>query len=136
MSSGVSGYAAISARVRAMYAELLSPQDIDRLSDATDFQSLFAALKGTSYGPYLDSLKDRDINPRKTIVQIKSRLAAAYYSVIQMSPVETRPLIKQLYRYFEIGNLKAVLRSIVTVSSWNTEAGPWERVRDVLFPLG
>ena len=136
MAGGVSGYAAISARVRAMYAELLTPQDMVRLSDAPDFSSLFAALKNTSYGPYLEGLKDKDINPRRTIVQIKSRLAAAFNSVIQMSPVETRPLVKQLFRYYELGNLKAVLRAISTVSSWNTETGSWDRVRDVLFPLG
>ena len=136
MAGGVSGYAAISARVRAMYAELLTPQDMVRLSDSPDFSSLFAALKNTSYGPYLEGLKDKDINPRRTIIQIKSRLASAFYSVIQMSPVETRPLVKQLFRYYELGNLKAVLRAISTVSSWNTETGSWERVRDVLFPLG
>jgi vacuolar-type H+-ATPase subunit C/Vma6 len=41
MAGGVSGYAAISARVRAMYADLLSPQDIVRLSDAPDFLSVY-----------------------------------------------------------------------------------------------
>ena len=135
MAGGVSGYAAISARVRAMYADLLSPQDIVRLSDAPDFSSLFIALKGTGYGPYLESLKDKDINPRKTVSQIKSRVAKSYYSVVQMSPVETRPLVKQLYRYFELGNLKAVLRSIVTVQR-SSETSSWDHVRDVLFPLG
>ena len=73
--AGVSDYAAISARVRAMYAELLTPQDMVRLSEATDFASLFTVLKSTSYGPYLDGLKDKDINPRKTVAQIKSRVA-------------------------------------------------------------
>ena len=137
MAGGVSGYAAISARVRAMYADLLSAQDIIRLSDTPDFSSLFTSLKGTSYAPYLESLKDKEINPRKVVVQIKSRLAKAYYSVVQMSPIETRPLVKQMYRYFEIGNLKAVLRSIIAVpTSRNAESPPWERVRDVLFPLG
>ncbi len=135
MAGGVSGYAAISSRVRAMYADLLSPQDIVRLSDTPDFSSLFTSLKGTAYGPYLDGLKDKDINPRKTVAQIKSRVARSYYSVVQMSPIETRPLVKQLYRYFEVGNLKAVLRSIVAVQR-SAEASLWDRVRDVLFPLG
>jgi vacuolar-type H+-ATPase subunit C/Vma6 len=53
-----------------------------------------------------------------------------------MAPVQTRPLVKQLYRYYEIGNLKAVLRALVTVSAWNTETGLWDRVNEVLFPLG
>ena len=135
MAGGVAGYAAISARVRAKYAELLTPQDIVRLSEAPDFLSLFTLLKGTAYGPYLEGLKDKDINPRRVIIQIKRKLADAFYSVIQMAPVETRPLVKQLYRYYEIGNLKAVLRAIVTVSTWNTETALWDRVRDVLFPF-
>lgn len=136
MAGGVAGYAAISARVRAMYADLLTPQEMIRLSEAPDFLSLFNSLKSTAYGPYLEGLKDKDINPRRVIIQIKRKLAASYYSVIQMAPVQTRALVKQLYRYYEVGNLKAVLRGIVTVSAWNTETGLWDRVRDVLFPLG
>src|SRR6266516_3826514 len=136
MAGGVADYAAISARVRAMYADLLSPQDMVRLSEAPDFLSLFNVLKNTAYRPYLEGLKDKDINPRRVIIQIKRKLADAFYSVVQMSPVQTRPLVKQLFRYYEIGNLKAVLRGIVTVSTWNAETALWDRVRDVLFPLG
>ena len=137
MAGGVADYAAISARVRAMYADLLTPQDIVRLSEAPDFLSLFNALKSTAYGPYLEGLKDKDINPRRVIIQIKRKLADAYYSVIQMAPVQTRPLVKQLYRYYEIGNLKAVLRA--HRDRFHLEyrkSGLWDRVRDVLFPLG
>ena len=136
MAGGVTDYAAISSRVRAKYADLLTPQDMIRLSESPDFLSLFNSLKSTAYGPYLENLKDKDINPRRVITQIKRKLADAFYSVIQMSPVQTRPLVKQLYRYYEIGNLKAVLRSILTVSAWNAETGQWDRVREVLFPLG
>ena len=136
MPGGVSGYAAISSRVRAMYAGLLTSQDVLRLSESPDFSSLFGLLKNTAYGPYLDSLKDKDIAPRRVIHQIKRKLADSYYSVIQMTPVETRPLVKQLYRYFELDNLKAVLRGLVTVSTWNSETALWDRVREVLFPLG
>jgi V/A-type H+-transporting ATPase subunit C len=136
MAGGVSGYAAVSARVRAMYADLLAPQEMLRLNEAPDFAALFSALKSTAYGPYLEGLKDRDIAPRRALVQIKRKLANAYYSVVQMAPVETRPLVRQLYRYFELGNLKAILRAIVTVQAWSAEGAPWDRVRDVLFPLG
>jgi V/A-type H+-transporting ATPase subunit C len=126
--SGVSGYAAISARVRAMYSSLLSPQDFDRLSDAPDFPTLISQLKQTAYGPYLEKLKDKDLTPQKVDLAIKGRLAGSYYSVIQMAPEHARPLLKQLYRYFEVQNLKAVLRGIVTDPTW-------ERVADVLFPM-
>lgn len=137
MAGGVTGYAAISARVRAMYADLLTPQDMVRLSDSPDFQTLFSTLKTTAYGPYLDSLKDKEINPKRVISQIKRKLADAFYSVVQMAPENSRPLVKQLYRYYETGNLKALLRALVTVPSWNTtETTLWDRVRDVLFPMG
>lgn len=128
-TSGVSGYAAISARVRAMYSSLLNPQDFSSLSDAPDFASLIAQLKHTAYGPYIESLKDKEITPRQVDLKIKGKLAASYSSVIHMAPEHARPVLKQLYRYFEVENLKAVLRGIVTDPNW-------ERVRDVLFPLG
>ncbi|HEY3473173.1 MAG TPA: V-type ATPase subunit [Anaerolineales bacterium] len=134
---GVTGYAAISARVRAMYADLLTPQDMIRLNDSPDFPTLFTTLKTTAYGPYLEGLKDKEITPKRVISQVKRKLADSYYSVIQMAPENTRPLVKQLYRYYEVGNLKAVLRALVTVSTWRTdEAALWDRVRDVFFPLG
>jgi len=112
-----------------MYSSLLSPQDFARLSDAPDFASLITQLKQTAYAPYLENLKDKDLTPQKVDLAIKGRLADSYHSVIQMTPEHARALLKQLYRYFEVQNLKAVLRAIVTDPSW-------ERVEDVLFPMG
>lgn len=136
MASGVFGYAAISTRVRAMYSDLLTPQEVTRLSDSPDFVSLVGALKSTPYGKYISGLKDTDLTPRRVILQVRQRLADSYSSVVQQAPEQTRPLIKQMYRYFEVGNLKAVLRSIQTVSSWNSDVAVWDRVREVLFPFG
>lgn len=62
-------------------------------------------------------------------LQIRSRLADAFQSVIHMAPGDTRPLLVQLYRYYEVNNLKAVLRGVVTEASL-------DRVRVALFPLG
>ena len=45
-TGGVSGYAAISARVRAKSAALLTPQEMVRLSEAPDFASLFSFAQG------------------------------------------------------------------------------------------
>ncbi len=119
-----------------MYADLLTPQDIARLSDAPDLHTLVGMLKTTPYGKYLAALKENEFTPRRIILQIRNRLAATYASVLQQAPEQTRPLVRQLFRYFEVGNLKAVLRSIQTVSTWNSDIAPWDRVRDVLFPFG
>jgi len=128
-SSGVSGYAALSARVRAMYASLLSAQDFARLSEVPDLPALVTQLKQTAYAPYVEALKEKDLTPQKVDLAIKGRLADSYYSVIQMAPVHARSLLKQLYQYFEVQNLKAILRAISTDPTW-------ERVQDVLFPMG
>jgi len=128
-TSGVSGYAAISARVRAMNASRLGPQVMEMLSETADFAALVGGLKQTAYRPYLESLKDKDITPRRVILKLKAKLADAYTSVIHMAPGHIRPLLTQLYRYYEVDNLKAVLRGIVTDPNW-------ERIQDVLFPFG
>ncbi len=136
MFGGVAGYAAISTRVRAMYSDLLSPQEMIRLSESADFLALVTALKATPYGKYLAGFKDNELTPRRVVHALKKRLSDSYYSVVQQAPEQSRPLVKQLYRYFEVGNLKAVLRSIQTVSAWNPEVQTWDRVREILFPFG
>ncbi|NJC98519.1 MAG: hypothetical protein C3F07_16725 [Anaerolineales bacterium] len=136
MASGSSGYAAISAKVRAMYADLLTPQDMARLSESPDLPALVSGLKSTAYGKYLSSLRENELTSRRVILQIRKRLADSYSSVVQQAPEQSRSLIRQLFRYFEVGNLKAVLRSIQTVSSWGSSDTAWDRVHDVLFPLG
>jgi V/A-type H+-transporting ATPase subunit C len=112
-----------------MYASLLSAQDFARLSEALDLPTLVTQLKQTAYGPYLEALKEKDLTPQKVDLAIKGRLADSYYSVIHMAPVHARSLLKQLYQYYEVQNLKAILRAISTDPNW-------ERVQDVLFPMG
>jgi len=129
LSGGVSGYAAMNARVRSMYSTLLSAQELSRMAEAPDYDSLITQLKRTPYGPYLDQIKDREITPRRATFQIRSRLADSYTNIITTAPVHTRSLIDQLYRLYEVDNLKAVLRGIVTHASW-------DQVRYVLFPMG
>ena len=128
-SSGISGYAAVNARVRVMYSTLLTPHEMDNLSDAPDFNSLLEQLKHTAYGPYLEQIRDRDLTPRRAAFELKERLASAYSSIIGIVPEQTRPLVVQLYRYFEVSNLKAVLRGIVKGENWDV-------VRYLLFPFG
>jgi V/A-type H+-transporting ATPase subunit C len=127
--SGVSGYAAISARVRAMYSDLLDAQDFARLSAAPDLPTLVTQLKSTAYGPYLEPLKDQEVTAQKVLHHLKGRLADVFNSVIHMAPQATRPLLLQLYRYYEVENLKAVLRGILSGATY-------DRIREVLFPFG
>jgi V/A-type H+-transporting ATPase subunit C len=129
LGGGVSTYAAIQAKVRVMYSNLLSQQELMGLFEAPDYNALISQLKHTVYGPYLDRVKDKDLSPRRAAFQIKTRLADAYLSLIRSVPLNIRPLLSQFYRLFEVDNLKAVMRGIVNGVSW-------DRVRFFLFPYG
>jgi V/A-type H+-transporting ATPase subunit C len=126
---GVSEYAVAHARVRAMYSTMLTPKTWAALCEATDFTALINALKDTVYGPHLTEVGDKQLTPRRAVYQIKGHLAKVYTKVTSLVPKHARPLLIQLYRLFEVDNLKAVLRGVVTGASW-------DQVRYVLFPLG
>ncbi len=136
MAGGVSGYAAINARVRVMYSYLLSGEELARLSQLPDLASLVGALRQTAYAPYLENLRDKDYTPQAIIHQIKRRLADLYQSVINIAPPQTRALLVQLYRYYEVNNLKAILRGIVQAPNRESNRSRWETVEEVLFPFG
>ena len=108
---------------------LLTPLMMANLQEAISFEALIALLKDSVYGQYLSKVEERSLDPRQVVYQIKGRLVDSYRDIIQAAPANTRPLLTQFYRRFELDNLKAILRGIVTGSEW-------EQVRYVLFPLG
>jgi V/A-type H+-transporting ATPase subunit C len=128
-SGGVAAYSAVHARVRAMYSRMLTSENRARLCEAATLAALVAGLGETIYGPYLAKVADKDLTPRRAIYQIQSHLANAYLTVIRLVPKHARSLLSQLYRRFEVDNLKAVLRGVATGAAWG-------EVRYVLFPVG
>jgi V/A-type H+-transporting ATPase subunit C len=129
LNGSVSAYAAIQARVRAMYSTLFTPPTWAELCEAPDFSALIESIRQTAYGPFLNRVQNNLLTPRRSVFQIEQRVADAYLTIIRLAPASIRPLLTQLYRHFEIDNLKAVLRGIVTEAAW-------EQVLYVLFPLG
>jgi V/A-type H+-transporting ATPase subunit C len=136
VGSGVSGYAAINARVRAMRATLLNPQELAGLSEAEDLPGLIGLLKHSAYAPYLESLGEKDFTPQRVLLRIKGHLVDTYNTVVHSAPENARPILIQLYRSFEVGNLKAILRAIVSGPARDEEGSLWDQVRDVLYPMG
>jgi vacuolar-type H+-ATPase subunit C/Vma6 len=129
MAGGASGYAAIHSRVRVMYSTLLGPQTLGDLANASDLSNLVGLLKDTPYGSYLAELEDKDFTPKRVIHQTQKRLSDAYIILIHAAPAQTRSLLTELFRHFEVDNLKTSLRAIIINS-------PWEQIREILFPLG
>ena len=129
VGGGVSEYAAVQARVRAMYGEMIAPETWEALCEAASYTALVEILKETVYGPYLDEIEDKNLTPRRAVYQVKKHLANAFDALAPLVPRTARFLMVQLYHRYEVDNLKALMRGI--------ERGtPWERVRYVLFPLG
>jgi len=123
---GEYAYAIIHARVRALYAQLLSMEIWYAMYEAPDLDALLDILADTVYGPYLD-IGEQHLTPRRAVYQIKGHLADAYRKVIHLSPEPGRQLLIQLGRLFEVDNLKAVLRGLESGASWR-------QVRFTLFP--
>jgi V/A-type H+/Na+-transporting ATPase subunit C len=128
-SNGAASYADVHSRVRILYSLLLTSPMMANLQESTNFEGLITLLKDSVYGPALSKTEERALDPRQAVYLMKSRLVESYRDIIQASPAYARPLLTQLFRRFELDNLKAILRGIVTHSAW-------DQVRYVLFPLG
>ena len=127
--SGVSGFAAINSQVRAMYSTTLTTEMWEKLCNSVNFTNLIATLKDTVYADYLSALDEKSLTPRRAVFEIKKHLNQAYATISRQIPEEVRPVIQQLYRLYEVDNLKAVLRGVMIGETW-------QKVRFTLFPLG
>ena len=70
---------------------MLTPETWAALCEGADFTALVNALKETVYGPYLTTVEDKDLTPRRALYQIRSHLADAYVAVISMVPEPAQP---------------------------------------------
>jgi vacuolar-type H+-ATPase subunit C/Vma6 len=112
MAAGVSGYAALCARVRVKYSRLLGASEMGSLAETADLGALIEALKHTQYGPVLEGLRERESVLPAIITALRRRLDAEARSVIQAAPGNSRRVLAQLHRRHEVNNLKAVLRGL------------------------
>jgi V/A-type H+-transporting ATPase subunit C len=124
----VQSYSVVHARVRARYAQLLSTRTWQELLGAQDLSALLETLAQTVYGPYL-RIAELELTPRRAVYQTKWHLTDAFVTVMALTPEPAHGLLAQLWRLFEVDNLKAVLRGIETGASWR-------QVRFTLFPTG
>lgn len=116
--SGVTAYAGVNATTRALYSQLLAPQTRQLLAQARNLDALVTTLTTTAYAPYL-SIDRQALTPRRVVYQLRWHLAQGYDKLIRMTPKPGRTLLIQLWRLYEVDNLKATLRGIATGASWN-----------------
>ena len=123
---GVSAYSQLNATVRALYSQMLAPETWSALVQARGFDAVLNVLSKTVYGPYLEVECD-EMTPRRAVYQITWHLADVYEKLIHLAPRPSRELLLQLWRLYEVDNLKATLRGIET-------GAPWDQVRYLLWP--
>jgi vacuolar-type H+-ATPase subunit C/Vma6 len=124
---GLKAYALVNATVRALYSMLLEPEIWNALIQAQNFDAVLSILSKTVYGPYLQ-IDRQALTPRRTVYQISWHLADVYRKIIRLTPEPGRELLIQLWRLYEVDNLKAVLRGVETGASW-------QQVRYLLHPI-
>jgi len=123
----VQAYSLVHATVRALYSTMLTPETWDALIQAQDFDALLNVLSKTVYGPYLQ-IERQELTPRRAVYQTRWHLADAYEKIIRLTPEPGQQLLFQLWRLYEVDNLKATLRGVETGASW-------DQVRHLLCPM-
>lgn len=123
----VSAYSLIQATVRARHSMMLMPETWTTLLQADDYDAVLNILSRTVYGPYLQ-LDRQVLTPRRAVYQIHWHLVAGYEKLIELAPEPGRQLLLQIWRAYEVDNLKAILRGVENGASWS-------RVRYLLAPM-
>ena len=126
-TQGVQAYSLVHATVRALYSTMLTPETWSALVQAQDFDALLSVLSKTVYGPYLQ-VEHQELTPRRAVYQIRWHLADVYEKLIRLTPEPGQRLLLQLWRLYEVDNLKATLRGVETGASW-------DQVRHLLYPM-
>ena len=88
------------------------------LIQARNLDALVTTLTTTAYAPYL-TIDHRALTPRRVVYQLRWHLAHNYDKLIRMTPEPGCTLLTQMWRLYEVDNLKATLRGIATGASWN-----------------
>jgi len=106
---------------------MLTPETWSALVQAQDFDALLSVPSKTVYAPYFQ-IEHQELTPRRAVYQIRWHLADVYEKLIRLTPEPGQQLLLQLWRLYEVDNLKATLRGVETGASW-------DQVRHLLYPM-
>jgi vacuolar-type H+-ATPase subunit C/Vma6 len=127
IATGVRAYALAQATVRALYAEVLSPQVWADLIHAADYGAVLSLLSKTVYAPTL-RIDPALLTPRRAAYQIRFHLAETYAKLIRIIPATARSVLISLWHHYEVDNIRVALRGV--------EAGAtWDQVLHLLYPM-
>lgn len=128
MPMGVPQYILPNVHIRAMVGRLLNDETWRELDSARDLPGMLAILTRTTYALQLANLESN--RPLELLeARLNADLAMRFARVIALVPVADRPLVVILKQFYEVDNIKTILRGL--------EAGESiDKMKSFLFPLG
>ena len=127
--AGASTYGVVNVRVRASKAQLLSSATYMKLLACHDIRAITLQLQETHYSKYLVGVDPQTITSRKLIWKIRQRIPEKFQTIRDNLPKNSQSFMDLIFRWYELHNLKTVLRGINYSSNWNT-------IKYLLVPLG
>ena len=119
-------YAYVYARIRARLSDMLTGRDLRALVDAHK-EDFIAALMDTPYKASLTKENLTEIDAHTIEKALKQELVYQYLMVIRSTEASLRDFMIELFRRFEVMNMKAIIRAKAGA------AGTTESV--LLFPV-
>jgi len=104
----VSDYSQVVVKAASERSYLLKKEQIESLAESKDLNELASRLKGSPYEPFIKSIKQ--ISASKLQHAFKQELIRVFEKMIRFSPREINFFLKDYISYFEIENLKSLLR--------------------------
>ncbi len=103
----------LNARVRAWKGRLLSKGGYEALLRAKDAAACLNELRGTGYGPYIDIASVSEGAPEDIIgFALRMDISGTFALLWKAAPEEARPLLRAVLLFWEVYNLKTVVRGI------------------------
>src|SRR3989304_8851122 len=102
-----------NARVRGLRGRLLKATEYDKLLKMPGVDEYVAELRATHYGPYIERAGVRVEGPWPVVsVAMSLNLADTFALMWDTAPVRGRALLKAVLSYWEVFNLKALIRGL------------------------
>lgn len=109
MVFSVSKYAYLNARIRARLSRFLTPHDIERLINSANIDEAYNVLRQTSYAPLFAKV-DSSVPLPEVESLVFTNEVYHYIEIMRDAYGNIQEVIRAMLRYFEIENLKQILR--------------------------
>ncbi|HUK56229.1 MAG TPA: V-type ATPase subunit [Nitrospiria bacterium] len=106
----MSDFNCLAARLGAMRSRLLTRRAYEELIVLPDFPAILAALLNGPYGPAIEAAGEAEADPVKIEEGLRRDFSATLTKLLRMSGDEPRVWVEMLLAYWDLYNLKTILR--------------------------